>query len=137
MWGRFGLYLSPVASRAVLVSIFGLSRQFYYDLYKKSKRSVDFKKSYDNLKSGLDLRVSDRQSSPNLVHAGPDTITKLFDLCEKKQNYMPKSAQVGKYIVLKSVNKFAKLPVEKLGIFIIPQMMVIPGFLSGGFAILF
>ena len=30
---------------AVLVSIFGLSRQFYYDLFKKkSERSVDFKK---------------------------------------------------------------------------------------------
>ena len=34
-----------VASSAVLVSIFGLSRPFYYDLFKKkSKRSVDFKK---------------------------------------------------------------------------------------------
>ena len=42
-----------------------------------------------------------------------------------------------KYIVLNSVNKFSKPPIEKLGIFIIPQMMAIPGFLSGGFEIIF
>ena len=31
-------------ARATVVSIFGLSIQFYYDLLKKTKRSVDFKK---------------------------------------------------------------------------------------------
>ena len=53
--------------------------------------------------------------------------------CLKKQQIK----HFEKYIVLNSVNKFSKPHVEKLRIFIIPQMMAIPGFLSGGFEILF
>ena len=50
--------------------------------------------------------------------------------------FIPKITQIGKYIILNSVNKFSK-HITKLRISIIPQLMAITGFLSCGFEIIF